>query len=297
MNHISAGIVLYNPEIKRLKKNIDAISQQVDIVYCFNNGSKNLNEIQKLISNYSNVTLIDGKENLGISVALNRMAETAETAGSKWLLSLDQDSVCPDDMIQEFTPYQKMEEVGIICPFFVDKRRPQRQIPTEPYSEVDDTITSGALMNLDIYKKLGGSDEYLFIGLVDDEYCYRLRLNHYKIIQINTVLMDHELGKVTTSKHANFYRKLGKTFHSHFFEKLTYQRAVSPMRVYYSTRNMLYCRKKYKGHQNRLWSMKHIVYNAASNIIRGQEKGKIVLAVIRGFKDARRKNVKPYVTN
>ena len=38
---ICAGIVLYNPEIDLLKKNIEAIADQVDCIYLFDNGSKN----------------------------------------------------------------------------------------------------------------------------------------------------------------------------------------------------------------------------------------------------------------
>jgi hypothetical protein len=32
MNHISAGIVLYNPEIERLKENADSINPQMHII-------------------------------------------------------------------------------------------------------------------------------------------------------------------------------------------------------------------------------------------------------------------------
>lgn len=38
MGQYAAGIVLYNPEKERLKENLDAVCEQVEKVYCYNNG-------------------------------------------------------------------------------------------------------------------------------------------------------------------------------------------------------------------------------------------------------------------
>lgn len=50
MKKILAGIVLYNPDIKRLKQNIDVILPQVDRIILVNNGSENIDEIKALVS-------------------------------------------------------------------------------------------------------------------------------------------------------------------------------------------------------------------------------------------------------
>lgn len=289
LNKITAGIVLYNPDIDRLRDNVDAIAPQVDIVYCFDNGSNNLNSINELLSNYSNVQLIDGGNNLGISYALNRIAEYSVKTGHQWMLALDQDSVCPSNMMAEFSKYLNNNNVGIICPIAVDKRRPKEELPKEEYSFVEDTITSGSLINLDIYQQIGGSDEYLFIGLVDDEYCYRLRLNGYLILQVNSVILDHELGELTPSKHADFYLKLGDTLHSSKIKALSYKRKVSPMRVYYATRNILYLSKKYKNNPTYLFSKKFALKNGVSNILRSQNKIKVAIAFFNGLKNGKKK--------
>ena len=42
---ISAGIVLFNPDIERLKENIDAVIVQCTHVYLVDNGSKNISEV------------------------------------------------------------------------------------------------------------------------------------------------------------------------------------------------------------------------------------------------------------
>ena len=47
---IAAGIVLYNSEIERLQENINAVKTQVDQIIFFDNHSKNIKNIEKLIS-------------------------------------------------------------------------------------------------------------------------------------------------------------------------------------------------------------------------------------------------------
>jgi rhamnosyltransferase len=62
------------------------------------------------------------------------------------------------------------------------------------YSEVRTCITSGALTNLDLWKKLDGFDEQMFIDSVDFEYCYRVRKAGYKVIQTDQVQLSHSIG-------------------------------------------------------------------------------------------------------
>ena len=46
-NRIAAGIVLYNPDIDRLKKNLEVIESQVEKVFLVDNHSNNLEEVKK----------------------------------------------------------------------------------------------------------------------------------------------------------------------------------------------------------------------------------------------------------
>ena len=70
-----AGIVSYNPDIKRLKENIIAIQNQVPKVVIFDNGSVNVQLIQEVILKFRNVELVKSKKNIGIAAALNRLME------------------------------------------------------------------------------------------------------------------------------------------------------------------------------------------------------------------------------
>ena len=205
-DNICAGIVLYNPDYDRLKKNIEGIYRQVRIVYCYDNGIEN--QIKSMLSDYPNVRIIGKGENNGIAKAINCIAAAATVENIKWLLTFDQDSVCPPNMMQEFGKYMNYKNVSIICPYVIDKRRPQEELVfDEKITEVDFCITSGALMNLDVFFEIGKMDEYLFIGLVDNEYSYKSIMNGYRIIRVNTVILDHELGNIVSSRFSRQFLK------------------------------------------------------------------------------------------
>lgn len=111
MEAIFAGIVLFNPEISRLKENITHILGQVDRLILVDNGSNNKEEIQSGIQNFNTdkILYIDLHKNKGIAAALNVIAESTESCGVKWVLTLDQDTVCKDDIIDKYRPYLSMK--------------------------------------------------------------------------------------------------------------------------------------------------------------------------------------------
>lgn len=293
-SHIAAGIVLYNPDIKRLELNIDSIISQVGMVYLFDNGSRNRDDIDNLLKKYlnMNVVFIDVKDNMGIAHALNVLIERADADGYEWILTLDQDSISAENMIHNMSRYTSNGNVGIVCPVYYDARR-KNIVPISPkneYREVEFCITSGALTNISICKRVGGFDSYLFIGLVDNEYSYRLVINGYKIVQDCSVVLDHELGNITPAKLQKFYLKLGEMMRSEVIKKLSFKREVSSVRLYYTTRNMIYLNKKYPQNSVSDWSTKTLIKNSIFSIMRGDNKYELIKAIIRGVREARNFN-------
>ena len=86
MSRIYAGIVSYNPDLLRLKENISSIQKQVPVIV-FDNGSRNIIAIQKLISDFSEVQLIRSKKNIGIAAALNQLMQWGYENNFDWMLS------------------------------------------------------------------------------------------------------------------------------------------------------------------------------------------------------------------
>lgn len=86
MSKVYAGVVTYNPEIKRLKDNILAIQKQVPFVIIFDNGSSNFGDIQKIASEFSNVKVLVSKINVGIAAALNKLMQWGRDNDYVWML-------------------------------------------------------------------------------------------------------------------------------------------------------------------------------------------------------------------
>ena len=96
-------------------------------------------------------------------------------------------------------------------------------------------ITSGTLLNLSLFQKIGGFDENLFIDAVDHKYTIKSLFAGYKIIQFPCIQLTHQIG--TLVKRASI-----KTL---FLIKKT-KKLHSPLRCYYVYRNNLYLQQKYK---------------------------------------------------
>ena len=292
MEKCAAAVICYNPDIPRLKACIDAAAGQVQKVYCFDNGSANVEEILALAAQERPagqcVELIRSPENRGIPAAMNEMLRRADEDGMTWLLSLDQDSVAGEGMAEKLVEAILSDEsAALACPVVYDGRRggPGEVTGEERIGETDFCITSGCLMDVRKVLEIGGLDEWLFIDFVDNELCHRVRLNGYKIMQNHAVVLDHELGKITPSPHAGFYRRFYDSTHLPLFQKLTYRREVVPMRVRYATRNCLYLKKKYRKYPNPAFTVRWTVYNGLSSIVRGRKKGKIASAFLQGLKE------------
>lgn len=228
---ISAGIVLFNPDIKRLKENIDAVIIQCTHLYLVDNGSGNVDEVKGLLNQYnqSKISILWNRENQGIAKALNQLTSAAQKEGFDWILTLDQDSVVPSNIVGEFEKYINNSSVGILCPIICDRNKGEEIKINEDCTEIDECITSGSLLNIKAWSEIGGFDERMFIDGVDFDICYRLRQRGYKIYCIHSVVLLHELG------HIEYHRFL-------FWKVLV--KNHSAFRKYYIARNIIYTAKK-----------------------------------------------------
>lgn len=228
-NNICVGIVLYNPNLDRLKANIDSIVRQVDTIFFQDNGSGNIFEIEKLLKSYQKVTLLGNDKNKGIAWALNRLCEKSIIEGYEWILTLDQDSVCPDNMIQRYKTY--LDEADMLCPKIIDRNYGLLDGSNIKTEYVKECITSGCLLNLKVWKEINGFDEAMFIDGVDFEFCYRMKQAGLKILRVNDVILYHEIGNITIRR---------------FFGLNVLVKNHSAFRKYYIAKNIIYMARKKK---------------------------------------------------
>lgn len=230
-NVLTAGIVTYNPDFNRLKENIDAILPQVDYLIIFDNGSTNQKEIKEEFGCCAEIIL--SPHNVGIAAALNGLMEKSDELGASWMISLDQDSVCPPDFCEHMQTYlYKEDNFGVVAPVIVDRNVGiVGHNPDEEYKSVRTCITSGAFTRIDVWKEIGGYDESMFIDSVDFEFCYRVRKTGYQVVQIRDVKLIHELGQSEKRKFLFWHIKVKN--HSAF-------------RKYYMAQNNIYYPLKHK---------------------------------------------------
>lgn len=229
----AAVIVLFNSELERLKQNVDAIKNQVDKVIFVDNGDIFCSEVLvKQFGLNNKYIYINNEGNKGIAFALNRAIEYCIKNKVKWLLTLDQDSVSPSNLISSYEQYTAISNVAIVC---CSVNYNEQEIITATKNDerctfVSECITSASYIRVDICNKLGGFDENMFIDRVDFEYCYRVMKLGFKILQTNEVVLSHRLGNLKL-------KKIG--------EKKVHVGGHSAFRKFYMAQNLIYCRKKH----------------------------------------------------
>jgi rhamnosyltransferase len=222
-------VVTYFPTQDEIE-NIVASSHQVDKLIVVDNGSNNDDTLLALIKRSTNITVRLLRENKGIAFANNiGFSEILkEETPYEWLLTLDQDSIIPENYIKTLiTCYEKNKNytrIGVLSPNIY-----QKDIDSE-YSNPILIFSSGRLIHKDTIKNIGLEREDFFIDGVDFEYCLRMKKKNIAILQVNTLTLGHKLGE---KKHITL---LGK--------RLEYTE-YSPIRRYYSTRNHLVWVKEY----------------------------------------------------
>ena len=227
--NVVAVVVLYNPNRLVIKNILTYHSFLENIVVVDNSETANeeiLNDLKKMLK----IHLIVNQENKGIATALNQGIQKAILLGGEWILTMDQDSYFEGDMLKNyfklFDDLNDKVKIAALGPNY------EKENSLEQIIKVENLITSGTLLNADVFKKIKGYDEKLFIDEVDNDYCYRAQLEGYDLYQCNNIFMNHALGnkKQITSI---FGSKKTRILHS-------------PIRLYYIVRNSLYMSEKYK---------------------------------------------------
>lgn len=297
MEKVLAGIVLYNAEIERLINEIESVLPQVDIVCLCDNGSVNISAIERRINGNDKIVLLKNEKNLGIGTASNQICSFAEENGFEWVLMLDHDTVCPDNLVVTYKKHTDNEFIGMMCPNVVD-----REIVHNLYysSENEETeyiqrcIQSATFIKLSAWKKCGGFNEWMFIDFVDFDFCKRLEINGYKILRCKTVTVDHQLGKRVKTKNADFfmslYRKTGKSVFKYF----TYKNEFSPARIYYCTRNNIAYIKMYGSYINKGYEWRQFYFRNIKRLLRSVRRPMIIRETIRGLRDGFKADIQPY---
>lgn len=276
---IAAVVVLYNPD-DGVVDNISTYINQVDKLFVVDN-SENINrDIIKRIS-APNIKYIENNTNLGIATALNIGAQNAISENYDYLLTMDQDSKASERMVEVLLNIAATsKDIGIVVGEHVNPDDQPKKL-VEFTEEILSTVTSGNLLSLSAYQKVGGFLEELFIDHVDHEYCLRMNMNGYKIIKTTKTFLYHKVGDTQIKK--LFFLTFCPSYHP-------------PIRLYYRTRNRFFVDKiyqrKFPAYVRK--DLKHFLREIAEIVLYEQEVMIKIKMIWKGYKHYRRKILGKY---
>ena len=289
---IGAGMVVYNPNKERLKECLKSIFSQFHQLIVFdNNGS-----CRELFADDERFVYLTENQNRGLAYALNKIMEKALLFGYDWLVTLDQDTLLPINLLESYQRYIYEDNVAVLSPQVIDSRRKYLKVENvnEDVTEVEFCITSASCTNLNIWKRLNGFDEWLFIDFIDNDYCKRVRLSGYKIMRLNKVVINQQFGDIElkSPRIVQFYLKLSEILHNKNIAKLSYKKKVNPLRVYYVHRNLLYLNKKFVkyggiGYENFYCNsfLGFLICFTLPSLVRAQKFHSVLKAIFKGLID------------
>lgn len=277
---IIAGIVTYNPEIGRLKENIQALFEQVDALVIVDNGSKNIREVELICEQIENkkTSIIKNDANEGIATALAQIMEFASNNSYLWVLTLDQDSIIQTGLVSEYISVANVEQNGNVAMLtclirdrnFADKKNENQK---SYLMDVEFCITSAAFTNVAKYNTTNGYDKQFFIDCVDFDICYTLREEGYRIVKVNFNGLLHEVGR---GENRRFLWKKIVVYHQ------------SPMRIYYFARNIIWMHKKHRHNFGFLKMIKKLLALHTRILFYEDDKMKKMKSFFKGLADAKK---------
>lgn len=280
---IAAITVLYNPD-EEVFENIKTYIDAVDVVYAIDNSES---DNSKMFSQ-EKIKYLPNHKNLGVAKALNMGAKLATEYGCDWMLTMDQDSRFSDNGVErmkEFISFldgggctpclfgMTRENVGIVVPFHDTPINPI----TNPrgFCFEDIVMTSGNMVSLAAYNKIGGYNEDYFIDALDFDFSLNLRNHGFDIIRLNYITLTHGLGN-----------PIFKTF----LGKKMYSLNHSYIRRYYIVRNRKYFYDAYKDTFPAFCEAekRRTSREAIKILLLEKQKFKKLLYMYRGYKDYER---------
>ncbi|EOP6384551.1 glycosyltransferase family 2 protein, partial [Escherichia coli] len=216
-------IVCYHPVKNKLENLVDKVSGPGTIVYIANNGG--ITAELNYTLNQKKAIVINFDRNLGLGEAINRIAEIIPESVEA-IFTFDQDTSPPDDyIIKTWTHFRKLMSeginLGVLTPKFIDSRSGYlyQQKPKgyyNRYTELLVTLQSGMCIPKNVWKEEKFNSD-LFIEFVDTEWCYRIHSKKYKVIQMDDIIMSHEVSELSPKKILSFSLMKYKPIRRYYF--------------------------------------------------------------------------------
>ena len=199
---ICSVTILFHPE-ESVKFNVTSYLHAVELAYIIDNTESaaiNNRALFDGVTGAENIVFIKNEFNLGIGKSLNIAFQMAVDAGFDWMLTMDQDSNFNGNAFFELAATKFNENsIGIIGAS-AHQNMPFKNAFDENFNRNLFLITSGNLVQVNAWQKVGGFSEKLFIDEVDTDFCLRLQKMNFNILSTKENHLQHKLGKTFNAK-------------------------------------------------------------------------------------------------
>ena len=236
---LAAGIVAFRSDPDLLLPLVRRLAGETTALFVFVNGPMERETLQALRG--TPAAIIESQYNLGVGEALNQLVLHAIVAGFTRLAVFDDDSGLPAGAIAKLArTMDELEAAGekpaVVGPRIVSPAAASETYRPPRYFEVRGkthdaargvryVITSGSLINLDVFRHVGRFRSDFFIDAIDTEWCFRVWRRGYSCWADRSIEMEHRIGAGVTRRTI-----LGRGFPKQ-----------PPMRLYAYVRNQVYC--------------------------------------------------------
>ena len=194
-------VIISHRSKKKVLNFIKKISNNLKIIIVENSNDKSIaNELSNL---HKNIEIIFS-ENNGYGSAINLARIHVST---KYFFVLNPDiQKIDDNLINVF--YESAKELnnnfGALGPRFenVSEKSHKQSNINEKFGQIESISGSAMFFCSEVFDKNKGFDENFFLYFEETDYCYRSNKNNFKIYQVNSQKVYHEIGTSveTTSK-------------------------------------------------------------------------------------------------
>ena len=291
-NPAGAVVVTFHPDLEQLERLLASLEREaIDTLVVDNTPGEPSDALVGLCAGRAELSA--GRGNTGVAAAINRGVEHWRRAGKQYALLLDQDSL-PDPglataLVDALRSLDSGEHpVAAVGPVIRDrasgKRAPfmrfalplnRRLHPTGTESlRCDYLITSGTLLNLRHWERIGPMREHWFIDNIDLEWSFRARRLGYELHGTAAAELEHSIGEsrqLLPGKPAPRYRHHG------------------PERLYTMMRNRVFL---YRSGAPRAWVVQDLLRAAGKlvlfSLVRPRRAN--LASMLRGLRDGMRQH-------
>lgn len=232
--NIAGVLILYHPDLKKLSEHIKTYVYGLKQLYIYDNSETQIPGIEAALNNlHPNIKYQFFNANEGIAQRLNQAVAEAIQTKYDYLLTMDQDSSFKPGDFEIYKSSIQNEDFKNVAQFGINCQPAKTKIREQP-EEVLTLITSGSILNLSFFNKIGPFNEDFFIDFVDTEFSYRIVQLGYINLMFSNIILNHSIGTLIPGRSLLNFKKSLRIIHS-------------PIRAFYIIRNGLTLLFKYPG--------------------------------------------------